>query len=116
MADSTRAAVAGLRHALDGMADALEGVRFEAFLDSTAAFTAALATCRSGLRIDDSDQAALSLELVGARAQLRRCLRFGSSLDDLIQMTVTPQGLSGGYGRDGQRSAPECTAMVDERV
>ena len=116
MADSTRAAVAGLRHALDGMADALEGVRFEAFLHSAAALTAALATCRSGVRVDDTERTALSRELADAHAQLRRCMRLGASLDDLIQMTVTPQGLSAGYGRDGQRSAAECAAMVDERV
>lgn len=92
-------AVAGLRTALEDMADALVEGSLDRLLACEARLEAALAQLpRHGL--PNEARAAARAEIEAARAALARCRRLGLSLDAFIAAGMTARGICGVYGPD----------------
>jgi len=100
---------------LRGIADALEAVQLEPFLEQSAALTHALADAPGKAPEHMGDRAAVLAEIAAARVQLERGRRLGAALTALIGVAATSDRWPGGYGRDGQPALPAAATAVNER-
>ena len=88
-----------LRASLETLAGALAGVQLDALLASETDLADALSEI-GRLTPDPSwDRGSTARELAAARATLTRCRRLGSTLGDVVKISLAAQGRGVGYGR-----------------
>ena len=96
---STTLAVAGLRAALDDMADALASANLDRLLACEARIESALAQLPThGMSADARVE--IRAEIEAARHAMMRCRRLGLSLNAFIMAGLSVRGLHGLYGPD----------------
>lgn len=96
---STTLAVAGLRVALEEMADALAGADLDRLLACEARIESALAQLPThGLPADARIE--IRAEIEATRHAMMRCRRLGLSLNAFIMAGLSVRGLNGLYGPD----------------
>ncbi|HEY0873462.1 MAG TPA: hypothetical protein VGD94_08320 [Vicinamibacterales bacterium] len=110
---TTTLAVAGLRAALEDLADALAGADLDRLLACEARIESALAQLPAhGLPADARVE--IRAEVDAARRAMIRCRRLGLSLNAFIMAGLSARGL-GGYGPDSG-SADADLRSLDLRV
>ena len=93
-----------LRTELESLAGALAGVQLDALLTSETGLADTLSEVMRPAPGGPWDRAATARELAVARATLMRCRRLGSTLSEVVRVSLAAQGRGTGYGRrsDGQ--------------
>lgn len=103
-------AVAGLRSALEDMADALVEGNLDRLLACEARIEGALAQLPAhGLSAEARAGARADIE--AARAAVVRCRRLGLSLDAFIAAGLTARGICGVYGPDANAVSADLRSL-----
>ena len=90
---------AGLRQALDQVADALASPSVDALLAGEAAIERALADLPKLADLPRAERAHIRIELERAKHALLRCRRLGAALTEFVRVSLDVQERAPGYGR-----------------
>lgn len=111
-------AVRGLRSALDRVGDALAGANLDDLLAAEELLARAVAEAHDQLgtagQVHDAER--LRREVLNLRAALQRCRRLGLSLGEFAMFSLTSQGATSGYTRQGETKALLSGSAVDARA
>ena len=108
-------AVARLRAALEGTADALRTANLEALLRSEGNLELALRRMPNPRTLTPEERSFARDEATRALLQLQRCRRFGNVLLDTVRITFEAQGRSMGYGPREVPAMPYARRSLDTR-
>jgi hypothetical protein len=111
---STTLAVAGLRAALEEMADALASASLDRLLACEARIESALAQLPAH-GLPAAARVEIRAEIEAARRAMIRCRRLGLSLNAFIMAGLSVRGLGGLYGPDSGAAAADLHSL-DLRV
>lgn len=109
-------AIVRLRAVLESIAGALASGRLDALLAGDGELEGALASLPSMLVVEPASKMSAIEELQAARAALVRCRRLGTTLSDVVRITLSAQGVTGGYGRHGEHAPTPGARSFEQRI